>query len=119
MSQVIEPAEARPGAQEQIPIFSRTATGLVRQVSLLQQIVFNLASSNALGQGLVFFLAVVVLFPAANIYVALLIAAGMSFFVWTTFGLLSGAIPRIGGGVKVEYENTDINSNARTYGTDL
>ena len=56
MSQVIEPAEARPGAQEQIPIFSRTATGLVRQVSLLQQIVFNLASSNALGQGLVFFL---------------------------------------------------------------
>ncbi len=98
MSQVtFEPGAARPGEQEQIPIFSRTATGLVRQVSLLQQIVFNLASSNALGQGLVFFLAVVVLFPAANIYVALLIAAGMSFFVWTTFGLLASAIPRIGG----------------------
>ena len=98
MSQVtFEPGAARPGQQDQIPIFSRTATGLVRQVSLLQQIVFNLASSNALGQGLVFFLAVVVLFPSANIYVALLIAAGMSFFVWTTFGLLAGAIPRIGG----------------------
>jgi amino acid transporter len=98
MSQVtFDPAASRPGDQEQIPIFSRTATGLVRQVSLLQQIVFNLASSNALGQGLVFFLAVVVLFPAANIYVALLVAAGMSFFVWTTFGLLAGAIPRIGG----------------------
>jgi basic amino acid/polyamine antiporter, APA family len=81
----------------QVPIFSRTATGLVRQVSLLQQIVFNLASSNALGQGLVFFFAVVVLFPRSNIYVALLIAAAMSFFVWTTFGLLSSAIPRIGG----------------------
>jgi len=98
MSQVtFEPAASRPGPQDQIPIFSRTATGLVRQVSLLQQIVFNLASSNALGQGLVFFLSVVVLFPSANIYVALLVAAGMSFFVWTTFGLLAGAIPRIGG----------------------
>jgi amino acid transporter len=86
---------AEPPAQ--VPIFSRTATGLVRQVSLLQQVVFNLASSNALGQGLVFYLAVVVLFPSANIYVALLVAAGMSFFVWTTFGLLSAAIPRIGG----------------------
>ena len=67
----IDPAAARPRAA-QVPIFSRTATGLVRQVSLFQQIVFNLASSNALGQGLVFFLSVVVLFPRANIYIALL-----------------------------------------------
>lgn len=28
-------------------------------------------------------------------------------------------VPRMGGGTKMEYENTDINSNARTYGTDL
>jgi amino acid transporter len=80
-----------------VPIFSRTATGLVRQVSLLQQVVFNLASSNALGLGLVFFLAVVVLFPKANIYIALLIAGLGSFFVWTTFALLTSAIPRVGG----------------------
>ncbi len=97
MSQAtFDPAASQPGSA-QVPIFSRTATGLVRQVSLLQQIVFNLASSNALGQGLVFFLSVVVLFPRANIYIALLVAAFASFFVWTTFGLLSGAIPRIGG----------------------
>ena len=80
-----------------VPIFSRTATGLVRQVSLLQQIVFNLASSNALGLGLVFFLSVVVLFPRANIYIAMLIAGFGSFFVWTTFALLTSAIPRVGG----------------------
>jgi amino acid transporter len=80
-----------------VPIFSRTATGLVRQVSLLQQIVFNLASSNALGLGLVFFLSVVVLFPRANIYIAMLIAGLGSFFVWTTFALLTSAIPRVGG----------------------
>jgi amino acid transporter len=97
MSQTAFHATETPREQAQVPIFSRTATGLVRQVSLLQQIVFNLASSNALGQGLVFFLSVVVLFPSANIYVALAIAAGASFFVWTTFGLLAGAIPRIGG----------------------
>ena len=84
-------------AGAQVPIFSRNATGLVRQVSLPQQIVFNLASSNALGLGLVFFLSVVVLFPRANIYVALLIAGVGSFFVWTTFALLSSAIPRVGG----------------------
>ena len=81
----------------QAQVFSRNATGLVRQVSLPQQIVFNLASSNALGLGLVFFLSVVVLFPRANIYVALLIAGAGSFFVWTTFALLSSAIPRAGG----------------------
>jgi basic amino acid/polyamine antiporter, APA family len=97
MSHATFDAEKPSGPSGEVPIFSRTATGLVRQVSLLQQIVFNLASSNALGQGLVFFLSVVVLFPRANIYVALLIAAGGSFFVWTTFGLLSAAIPRIGG----------------------
>ena len=96
MSATVDPAAGSPQAA-QVPIFSRTATGLVRQVSLFQQIIFNLASSNALGQGLVFFLSVVVLFPRANIYIALLVAAAMSFFVWTTFGLLSSAIPRIGG----------------------
>jgi amino acid transporter len=85
------------GDEAAVPIFSRTATGLVRQVSLVQQIVFNLASSNALGLGLVFFLSVVVLFPRANIYVALLIAGVGSFFVWTTFALLTSAIPRVGG----------------------
>jgi amino acid transporter len=80
-----------------VPAFTRTATGLVRQVSLTQQVVFNLASSNALGLGLVFFLSVVVLFPRANIYIAFLIAGAGSFFVWTTFALLTAAIPRIGG----------------------
>jgi amino acid transporter len=81
----------------QVPIFSRNATGLVRQVSMAQQIVFNLASSNALGLGLVFFLSVVVLFPRANIYIAMLIAGIGAFFVWTTFALLTSAIPRVGG----------------------
>jgi basic amino acid/polyamine antiporter, APA family len=80
-----------------VPLFTRTATGLVRQVSLLQQIVFNLAASNALGLGLVFYLSVVVLFPRSNIYIALLIAGAGSFFVWTTFALLTATIPRIGG----------------------
>ena len=90
--------EASGGSAEaQVPIFSRNATGLVRQVSLLQQIVFNLASSNALGLGLVFFLSVVVLFPKANIYVAMIIAGIGAFFVWTTFALLTSAIPRVGG----------------------
>ena len=64
--------DAAQRVAEPAQVFSRNATGLVRQVSLPQQIVFNLASSNALGLGLVFFLSVVVLFPKANIYIALL-----------------------------------------------
>ena len=86
-----------PSGGTAVPAFSRNATGLVRQVSLTQQIVFNLASSNALGLGLVFFLSVVVLFPRANIYIAFLLAGAGSFFVWTTFALLTAAIPRVGG----------------------
>ena len=97
MSDATASAEAAKAAEAQLPIFSRNATGLVREVSLPQQVAFNLASSNALGLGLAFFLAVVVLFPKSNIYVALLLAGGMSFFVWTTFALLAAAIPRIGG----------------------
>ena len=77
----------------------RTATGLVRQVSLLQQIVFNLASSNALGLG-------PRVLPrrssccsrAANIYVALLIAGvGELLRLDDVRAAQLGAIPRIGG----------------------
>lgn len=88
---------AQPGSTGAIPVFTRNATGLVRQVGLVQQTAFSLSSTNALGLGLVFFLASVVLFPRANIYIALAIATGASFFVWTTFGLLTSAMPRVGG----------------------
>jgi hypothetical protein len=48
MTDTALPAQ-KEGEGAQVPIFSRNATGLVREVSLPQQIAFNLASSNALG----------------------------------------------------------------------
>jgi hypothetical protein len=44
-------------------LFSRKATGLVRDVSLLQMVVFNAVSTNPLGQGLVSFTIALVVFP--------------------------------------------------------
>jgi amino acid transporter len=78
-------------------LFSRKATGLVRDVSLLQMVVFNAVSTNPLGQGLVSFTIALVVFPRANPYIALLVTGALCVFVWTAFALLTAAIPRVGG----------------------
>jgi amino acid transporter len=80
-----------------LPLFSRKATGLVREVSLLQMVAFNGASTNALGLGLVIFSFALVLFPRANPFIAIAVAGILCVSVWTSFALLSAAIPRVGG----------------------
>ena len=87
---------AAPGATG-LPIFTRKATGLVREVSLFDQLVFNATSTSPLGTVLVFGLFALLLFPRSNPYVALIVALALGVAVWTTFALLSAAIPRIGG----------------------
>jgi basic amino acid/polyamine antiporter, APA family len=77
--------------------FTRNATGLVRQVSLVDQFLFNAASTTPLGMALVFGLFALVLFPRSNPYIALVVAIVLGFFVWVMFSLMSAAIPRIGG----------------------
>jgi basic amino acid/polyamine antiporter, APA family len=86
-----------PSAQAGLPIFSRKATGLVREVSLLQMVVYNATSTNPLGLGLVFFSFALVLFPRCNPYVAIPVAGVLCLFVWATYALLTAAIPRVGG----------------------
>ena len=80
-----------------IPVYTRRATGLVRQISGLDMVLYNGAATSPLGLVLVFGLFALILFPHSNIYLAMLIALGMGTFVWTTFALMSAAIPRIGG----------------------
>jgi basic amino acid/polyamine antiporter, APA family len=82
---------------EDLPVFSRNATGLVRQVSSLDMFIFNAASTSPLGTGVALGLSTLVLFPRANLFIAFPIALFAGVFVWTTFALMSAAIPRVGG----------------------
>jgi basic amino acid/polyamine antiporter, APA family len=90
-----EAESARGGAP--LPTLTRKATGLVREVSALDMILYNAASTSPIGLVLVFGLFALVLFPLANFYIAMIIAVVLGVFVWTTFALISAAIPRVGG----------------------
>jgi amino acid transporter len=85
------------GTSGSVPIFSRKATGLVREVGILDQTLFNAASTNPLGAALVFGLFTLILFPRANVYWGMVIALVCGMFVWVTFAVMSAAIPKIGG----------------------
>jgi amino acid transporter len=97
-------------------LFSRKATGLVRDVSLVQMIAYNASSTNPLGQGLVSFTIGLVVFPRANPYIALLVTTVLCLFVWTAFALLTAAIPRVGGDYTI---NTRILSPGLALGANL
>lgn len=89
------PATSTPGGD--LPVFTRNATGLVRNIGLIQQTVFNASAANTVGVALIFALFLVVYFPRANPYLAIGGSLVIGIFVWTTFALLSAAIPRLGG----------------------
>ena len=86
-----------PGVSTPLPVFTRKATGLVREVTALDMVLYNAASTSPIGLVLVFGLFALVLFPRSNFYLAMLIAVALGTAVWTTFALISAAIPRIGG----------------------
>ena len=77
--------------------YARKATGLVRQVTGLDQFLFNAASTTPLGLAVVFGLFALTLFPRSNPYVAMIVALIIGIPVWIMFSLMSAAIPRIGG----------------------
>lgn len=78
-------------------VFARKATGLVREVSLFDAFVFNLAA-NPIGLALVFILGLQMgLFPGADPVVAMIIVIVVSLFIAATYALFSSAFPRSGG----------------------
>lgn len=79
------------------PEYTRNATGLVREIPLLDQVLFNAASTAPLGAALVVNLFALVVFPQSNLYLAILISIVLSVFVWTTFALMTAVMPRVGG----------------------
>jgi APA family basic amino acid/polyamine antiporter len=99
-----EPAEGalatsttQAAGKSTLPIFSRKATGLVREVGSWQMAAYNMTSTNALGLGLILFVLSLILFPRSNPWIVLPVSAFMCVFVWTTFALLTATIPRVGG----------------------
>jgi len=81
----------------QLPVYTRKSTGLVRELGIRDQIIFNISGTGTLGIALVFVLIALELFPRANLYIAIPAAIVLSCFVWTTYALLSATMPRIGG----------------------
>src|SRR5690348_1346902 len=77
--------------------YARNATGLVREIRFLDQVLFNAASTAPLGAALVVNLFALTVFPQSNLYLAIFIAIILGVFVWTTFALLSSVMPRVGG----------------------
>lgn len=83
--------------QAALPLYTRKATGLVREVSFLDMAIYNVTCTSPLGSCLVFALFTLLLFPHSNFFIAWPIAVVLSIFIWATFALMSAAIPRIGG----------------------
>ena len=78
--------------------FTRKATGLVRELSLVDMISYNAAVATPLGVALAIALFYVwAALPGANLIIALVIGLIGIIFPIVTFALLSSAMPRIGG----------------------
>jgi len=89
---------ATPGADDSaLPIYTRNATGLVREVSLADHMIFNFTSATALVSGLVVTSFVVAVFPGANYLVSLVLALALSLGVWACIALLTATLPKVGG----------------------
>jgi basic amino acid/polyamine antiporter, APA family len=79
-------------------LYTRKATGLVRQIPLADTILFNATSTYPIGIGLTFTILIAgVAFPRANIVLAILLGLVGCAFVWVTFALLTAAMPKVGG----------------------
>ena len=85
-----------PGSQAKF--FARQATGLVREASWWDMILFNVVENTTLGVGFAFGVTyVLTALVGTNLVVSQIIATIAGLFVVTTWGLLSSAIPRSGG----------------------
>jgi APA family basic amino acid/polyamine antiporter len=86
------------GAPQEAAPFARKATGLVRELSLVDIITYNASVATPLGVALAIALFYVfAAFPGANLVLALVLGLVAMLFPIVTFALLSAAMPRVGG----------------------
>ena len=92
------PQASSQGAAKPQQFYTRKATGLVRQVPMLDMIFFNANSTTAFTGALAVGLFVVMpAFPRANIVLAIVLGIVGCMFIWMSFSLLGAAIPKVGG----------------------
>lgn len=87
---------ATPPEPANLPIYTRKATGMVREIPMLDQSVFNATSGPPVGV-IIFGLFALLVFPLSNIYLTAVLAPLFGIFVWATFALMAAAMPRLGG----------------------
>lgn len=93
----VSPEKSSGGTKTQ-QFYARKATGLVRQVPMLDMIFFNANSTTAFTGALAVGLFVVMpAFPRANIVLAIVLGIIGCAFLWMAFALLGAAIPKVGG----------------------
>jgi len=79
-------------------VFVREATGLVREISLIDAIFMNLGWSGPVGYAVAYTIAwVPASFSGANLVAVILLAMVLCFAIVATYGLFSAAMPRSGG----------------------
>lgn len=114
-------ATPRVGASPTPPqIYTRKATGLVREVRLADMFAFNASAMAPVGWALAVVVFVVfAAFPGANLILDLVICAVLLPLVWVTFSLMAAAMPGIGGdylyGSRILHPVVGIFSNLCTY----
>lgn len=78
--------------------FARNATGLVRELPLLDMLTYNASAATPLAAVMALSLfSILVAFPGANLLIALPLALVGGLFLWVTYSLMSAAMPRVGG----------------------
>jgi amino acid transporter len=89
---------ARTASTDRPALYTRNASGMVREVSIWDMLAYNAAAASGTGMALVIGLFFVFAsFPGANIYIALPAALAVIGVVWVTFSLMSATFPRAGG----------------------
>jgi basic amino acid/polyamine antiporter, APA family len=95
---VSAPVRTEPASSGAEPrLFTRNATGLVRDLSGKQQVIWNwIAGAPPLGLAFGVFVGLSA-FPGGNVYVGMLLVVPMALAFCYAFGLLTSAMPRSGG----------------------
>jgi len=92
------PSAPRPAKPAGVTPFARNATGLVRELPLLDMLTYNASAATPLAAVMALSLfSVLVAFPGANLLVTLPLALVGGLFLWVTYSLMSASMPRIGG----------------------
>jgi APA family basic amino acid/polyamine antiporter len=112
----VAPTAATPVGQT----FARQATGLVREVRLLDMVAYNASASTPAGIVMAIgIFSIFLAFPGANVLLCMGISALLLPFVWVAFSLLAATMPGFGGdylfGSRILHPVAGLFSNVCTY----